>query len=158
MTMAKIRTDYVTNSSSSSFVLGFKSEETMLDELKAGFPNWALDSLGIVARDAEEEDKLTAEDVLDYMKDKLWWEAKWKAKSEYERYGHDASEAWEYAESEEGKKRIAEIQEEYIEALKEDLAGKNVFVIVEYDDHCNSELEHEIMPRVKSTIRRVSHH
>ena len=38
------------------------------------------------------------------------------------------------------------------------MEDKTIFVEVEYDDHCNSDLEHDLMPNVDCTIQRISHH
>ena len=50
----KIRSDYVTNSSSSSFILSFKDEESVYNTLKEQFPKyiengWSIEVIRLIA-------------------------------------------------------------------------------------------------------------
>ena len=57
----KVRSDFVTNSSSSSFILGFTSSDNVESELKNGFPEWASKYFDTVNNDvcqAEQFDKV----------------------------------------------------------------------------------------------------
>lgn len=155
----KIRTDYVTNSSSSSFILGFTSEENIYDELISGFPKWAENYLGIVCKDVQSEKHLNKDEVIAKAREEFQWDARWIVRDRYERK-HRCSyrEAWDYTETDYGKSEVEAEIKRYVDEIIKDMDGKSVFVEVEYDDHCNSELEHEIMPDVKSTIVRFSHH
>lgn len=155
----KIRMDYVTNSSSSSFILGFTSEENIYDELISGFPKWAANYFNIVNSDIQSEKRLSKDEVIAKAREELRWNAEWDVRDRYQRK-HRCSyrEAWDYIETEEGKSEVESKIERCINNIIEDMSGKSVFVEVEYDDHCNGELEHEIMPKVESTIVRFSHH
>jgi hypothetical protein len=155
----KIRTDYVTNSSSSSFILGFTSEENIYDELISGFPELAIEHLGIVCRDVKSAERLNQEDVIMKAREELQWNAEYKVQNDYQRK-HRCSyrEAWDYVETDEGKAEIANEIDRYVDNIIKDMGGKSVFVEVEYDDHCHCELEQEVMPQVESTIIRFSHH
>ena len=155
----KIRTDYVTNSSSSSFILGFTSEENIDDELISGFPKWAESYLGTVCRDVHSEKHLNKDEVIAKAKEEFQWDARWIVRDRYERTHRCLySEAWDYVETDEGMSEVESEIKRYVDNIIKDMDGKSVFVEVEYDDHCNSELEHDIMPKVKSTIVRFSHH
>lgn len=155
----KIRTDYVTNSSSSSFILGFTSEENIYDELISGFPKWPEGYFDIVRRDVQSAKHLNKDDVIAQAREEFRWDAEWDVQNEYQRK-HRCSyrEAWDYTETDAGKSEVKAKIERYVNDIIKDMDGKSVFVEVEYDDHCNSELEHEIMPEVKSTIVIFSHH
>lgn len=155
----KIRTDYVTNSSSSSFILGFTNEDNIYDELIAGFPKWAENYFSTVSRDVQSEKRLNRDEVIVKAREELRWNAEWDVQNRYQRK-HRCSyiEAWDYTKTENGKSEVESEIERCINNIIEDMSGKSVFVEVEYDDHCNGELEHEIMPKVESTIVRFSHH
>ena len=155
----KIRTDYITNSSSSSFILGFTNEDNIYDELISGFPKWAENYFFTVNRDVQSEKRLNKDDVIAKARKELRWNAEWYVRDRYQR-NHRCSyrEAWDYIETDDGKSEVEAEIERNINNIIEDMSGKSVFVEVEYDDHGDGELEHEIMPKVKSTIVRFSHH
>jgi hypothetical protein len=155
----KIRTDYVTNSSSSSFILGFTSEENIYDELISGFPQWAENYFYTVCRDVQSEKRLNKEEVIAKAREERRWDARWNVENTYQRRNRASyREACDYLKTDDGKAEVEAEIERYVNDIIKDMDGKSVFVEVEYDDHCNSELEHEIMPNVESTIARFSHH
>lgn len=149
----KVRKDFVTNSSSSSFILGFKSKEDMkniADELPY---YWAEAVRESVSSDVE-YGVTTKEKAIELYQDCLWT-SNWKF------YGKDY---WgltkEERQSEEYKKFIQDKKDKLSEDLLNKLNEYEIISIVEYGDHTSfgSELEHNIMPYLDCTIESISHH
>ena len=150
----KIRTDYVTNSSSSSFILGFNNSGDIADTIKNELPSyWREDIIQEVISDVE-NGITSKEDAIKFYQDHI--------DTYFVRFhGKDWFELTkEEKQSQEYKDFIQSIfnsrSKEFIESLKE----YEVISIVEYEDHTSlgSELEHEIMPDLDCTISRISHH
>lgn len=147
----KIRTDFVTNSSSSSFILSFKSEETIYEELEKNdcLPSEFLDRVyndmrkHLISKDeAIVAIKEGIKDNLDY----VYWR---RYKYDYKTLKSDEVQA---KMNEEAEQIYADRYEKLVES------GDKVFVDVEYGDDIDGELEHGIMPLLDNTIMRISHH
>lgn len=149
----KIRTDYVTNSSSSSFILGFNNENE-IDNIANQLPSyWSEDAIQSVVYDIK-EGITTKEHAREVEADNYYtWEWKFHGKS-YWNMTQDERKSDEYQAF--VKNRINELSKEFVEELDK----YNVISIVEYEDHTNfgSIMEHEIMPYLENTIRRISNH
>ena len=151
----KIRTDYVTNSSSSSFILGFTNEENIKYELFDGFNNWELKYFEEVFDDVQNAQRLTKDEVFEKFYDELEWDAMHVAAR---KRGIDPWRNWDWRHTDEAKELIKEEIDKMISDRQYMFDKFSVFVEVEYSDHDRSELEHEVMPHHKSSIVRFSHH
>lgn len=150
----KIRTDYVTNSSSSSFILGFNNEdeirERVIDELPTYFSEAAIDSVI-----SDIENGLTSKaGALEEYSYSIW---------EHDCYYHGKS-YWnmtrEERKSEEYKQFCEKWKQEKLDEFAKELDKYDIFSIVTYEDHTDfgSMMEHQIMPHMDCTIRRISNH
>lgn len=150
----KIRTDYVTNSSSSSFILGFNNSGDIADIIKNELPSyWREDIVQEVIADVE-NGITSKEDAIKFYQDHIdTYFIKFHGKDRF-----DLSR--EERESQEYKDFIQQIIDNRSKEFSESLNEYEVISIVEYEDHSSlgSELEHDIMPNLDCTISRISHH
>jgi hypothetical protein len=150
----KIRVDYVTNSSSSSFILGFNNSDEIADIIANELPSyWSRDAIDRVISDIE-EGITSKEEAIDLYKDSInYWDWRFNGKSYWDMTTEEIkSQEWiDYKTN-----RINELAR----SCADELDKYNVISIVEYEDHSQfgSEMEHDIMPYLDSTIYRISNH
>lgn len=149
----KIRSDYVTNSSSSSFILGFK-DETEIDAIVDQLPSyWSEDAKQSVVYDIKDgvTSKEYAEDVI--ANSYYTWEWIFRGKS-YWNMTREERASNEYKQF--VRDKINNLSQGFIKELNK----YNIISIVEYEDHTDfgSIMEHEIMPSLDNTIRCISNH
>ena len=149
----KIRADYVTNSSSSSFILGFKSKDeiaNIADELPS---YWSDNAKASIVSDIE-DGVTTKEHALELYQECLWT-TEWK---------FNGKDYWDLSREERESKEYNDFIQRKKHELSKELSSKldenNVISIVEYEDHTDfgSQLEHDIIPYMTNTIERISHH
>lgn len=141
----KVRSDFVTNSSSSSFILGFESNE----ELKAYQNLFGEDFMGDPIQE-DEIDKI-AEYAAESAAFKYSIRVNGKRIWDMKKDDPDYRVLLEQAEEEETKMR---------QSLKAQMLEYPILYIVEYEDHTEygSKMEHEIMPSLDCTIYRIGNH
>ena len=150
----KIRTDYVTNSSSSSFILGFNSQDdihnVIFNELPPYVTKSTIESViedvceGVVSKD--EARKFYLEFIHPYdlrFHGKRYWDI-----------------TQEEIDSEEYQQFVQEATGDQMREFDDEISAYDIISIVEYEDHGSfgSMMEHEVMPNLSCTIRRISHH
>ena len=145
----KIRTAFVTNSSSSSFILGFKDE----DSIKC-----IVDELSMLSEEEKEEVISNIENNI-ISKEKaaeFFIENQWTSNWEF-----NGKRYWDLTKEEIHSKEYEKFIEDKKNELKNDLMNKmgdKIISLVKYDDCVNSMMEHEVMPSLSCTIERISHH
>lgn len=154
--MAKVRNGFVTNSSSSSFILGFKDEDsiakTLADDNTCGY-------FETIYHDCLESEKMDIETMLDNCRESIYWEVFYNLEYKLEER-MNWNEIFEFTKTDEFKKLVEEETDKRINELRKDAEGKSIFVEVEYEDHSlsGSELEHDIVPYLDCCLKRFSNH
>lgn len=170
----KIRTDYVTNSSSSSFILAFKDKEDGLSQITAMTHQYGSDYIGQLLSDFDSTtpipyDEIKAHCQSDFEDDASyvigygygdWWSSKKETfRSKWEAEHPDASYS-DFYRSKEYQDELLRLTEEYAADLIEKIGERRYLVELEYEDHttAGSALEHDILPECDFTVKRFNHH
>lgn len=152
----KIRKGFVTNSSSSSFILGFKSEESIKEELQK--ENLEEEYFEEILRDVTEATKLDREDVLEGYSEEIYYQTLWELENRLDvPYG----KRFEIRKTKEFQDELNRAITDRVSELEEDMKGYSVFVEIDYSDNDGfrySNLEHYIAPNMNCCLAVISHH
>lgn len=151
----KIRKGFVTNSSSSSFILGFTSEENIKKELEAEDLKEYFDE---VLKDVMRATKLTKDEVLEGYSEEIYYGTLWDL--EY-RLDVPYGKRFEIRETKEFQDKLNRAITDRVSELEEDMKGYSVFVEIDYSDNDGfmySNLEHHIAPNMNCCLAAISHH
>ena len=149
----KIRSDFITNSSSSSFILGFTSEEAAEKEL----------ALETAITDEEKKTVLfdckrsgfvpfaeIEEEAREFIESNASYYAYYAWREQYDKYA-DRCDSPEFAQFEK------DVYAKKYEEFKKSAEGKEVFSIISYDDHCNYKLESALY-HLQCTVLAINCH
>ena len=166
----KIRMDFVTNSSSSSFIIaldnenGYNKIEEQLKTLindeqieKCNYYNgYEMNKDCFIQSIVEKIKKCvtTKSEILEEYKDSIWMDEIYI----------DGKRVYDYPlETRKTKKFQEKVEKEMdklVSKLEDKMKDKEIVSIVNYDDHTykNSLLQYEIMPYINETIQNISYH
>lgn len=151
----KYRNDFVTNSSSSSFIVSFKNKADMQEQfnkMAQKYPMYA----NIVFQDINRT-KQTYTETLKKMEERLEWESYYHIRYEMPEYA-DKKYDYKWIDSKEFKKAQKKYIKEKLDEFKSSVNHRGIFAMVTYSDHTDSELEHYIMPNMPFTMKTFSNH
>lgn len=151
----KIRKGFVTNSSSSSFILGFTSEENIKKELEAENLKEYFDE---VLRDVTRGIRLTKSEILEEYSEEIYYDTLWELENRLDvPYG----KRFEIRKTKEFQDELNRAITDRVFELEEDMKGYSVFVEIDYSDNDGfrySNLEHYIAPNMNCCLAVISHH
>lgn len=151
----KIRKGFVTNSSSSSFILGFTSEENIKKELEAEDLKEYFDE---VLEDVMRATKLTKDEILEGYSEEIYYGTRWDL--EY-RLDVPYDKKFEIRETKEFQDKLNKAITDKVSELEQDMQGYSVFVEINYSDEDGlgySTLEHHVAPNMNCCLAVISHH
>ena len=151
----KIRKGFVTNSSSSSFILGFTSEENIKKELEAENLKEYFDE---VLEDVTRGIRLTKNEILEEYSEEIYYDTLWELENRLDvPYG----KKFEIRKTKEFQDELNRAITDRVSELEEDMKGYSVFVEIDYSDNDGfrySNLEHYIAPNMNCCLAVISHH
>lgn len=168
----KIRHGFVTNSSSSSFIIAFDNEECIETAIREAATHCFVDAdeyshmteeefIGYViawAIQGIKDSRISLEELKKVLEEEFERQAKWKL---YYSSHHFWNDKGAYLQTEEYKAKAQEFISERMEEALSEVQNKSFISYPSFadEDGCiGSFLEHDFIPTLKETICHFSHH
>lgn len=170
----KIRSDFVTNSSSSSFILAFKDKEDGFSKIIKEL-SYNPEALSEVLRDFNEAEPINFEKLIDFdgykgifanieaeISEKLLYKNGWDDSDfvkEWKRK-NPKEKSWHIYDSFEYKETMKQLMDKEIKKFLKSIKNTPYVVELEYEDHSQigSELEHNILPNCEFVYKIFNYH
>ncbi len=160
----KIRNDFVTNSSSSSFILGFKDEnsikKTLADDIfQKNIGDTVQEYYDRIYNDCLTGKRFTLEEAIEAYRSYLKWDVKFDLEYNHPKLrGMTGKKRDEFLKTDEFKKMCDAETERRITELKERCKNNELLVMVSYSDHCDPDLEHHVVPDLDCCMAIFNNH
>lgn len=170
----KIRADFVTNSSSSSFILAFKDKEDGLNQITQMTHRYGSDYVGQLLADFQDATPIPFENIkvhcqADFESDASfiisygdggWWSGQKDTFQKRWEKEHPGASYMDFYQSKEYQDEIRRLTDQYAAELISKIGNRHYLVELEYEDHTDvgSALEHDILPRCDFVSKIFSHH
>ncbi|MCM1223937.1 MAG: hypothetical protein NC548_56740 [Lachnospiraceae bacterium] len=170
----KIREDFVTNSSSSSFILAFDSKENGIAQIGAMTHSYGSDYVGQLMTDFQTAapipyDGIKEHCLRDFEDDAYyilcyggggWWDSEKDTFEKRWKEEHPGASHSDFYQSKEYRDELLRLTNKYADDLIKRIGDRRYLVELEYEDHSDvgSELEHNILPDCGFTVKVFSHH
>lgn len=168
----KFRSDFVTNSSSSSFIVAFNSKQEGMETIIHMLKKHGSMFIDTLLEDFESATPIALNDIPARYHEEFESDAEWELDDTGHSWSHRPTfyEEWiaahpnatrqDYYNSEERRVKIEEFIKQRIESLLQEIGDRSYVVELDYEDHdeIGSGLEHDILPNQDFTAWRFSHH
>lgn len=170
----KVRTDFVTNSSSSSFLLAFKNKQDGFNKITSMTSRYNSNCIADLLKEFDKAEQIPYDALYQMVESDLesdaymeicYGKGNWysREKDTFQKRWYDAhpdASHMDFYDSDEYKAEKKRVMEKLFQEILAEIGERHYLVEVEYEDHSiiGCELEHTILPDCEFTVRRFSHH